>query len=247
MVGVAECTPGTTLEVIHGYAVMDAGTHRWLAPTGQVGSFHYGIADHDVSAILTEGQWPKPADETGLDGGGLLLRSTRAPCKPGTTTCVLVGLITGGGLTDQTMMDLTGDAAGNLAIGPAECARHLNTNGTTLTQVMKRPLWGWSGEPWGLVSTLRTDVIDETRRLDDLLHGEPEAYEGERRRLERGHAGSVMGTGLRDDEYQRFRTLYDEIHGREPHEDVRTAERQRQSEKAVVDVVRKMLDARMAA
>ena len=240
MVGIAECTPDTAMERIAGFAAIHVGDAVRLAPTGYVAELGDYMADHDPGAILTSADWPRPAAETGLDGGGYALRLTRAPSSPGLVACILTALYSGDALQDQTMVDIAGDASGNLTVAPGACVRHLGTNGSTLSHVMRLPIWGWDDDPWGLVYLTRLDLADECRRFEDLLNGSEEAHPGEKATLLAGRAGSVMGTGMRDDEYQRFRTLYRQMHGNDAHEECRTAERQAEHGRRVEAVVRRM-------
>ena len=241
IIGIAECPLDVSDEKIHGFAAMNAGGTTMLTPTGHVGRIEGDIADHDVGSILTQCDWPRPSKETGLDGGGLLLRRTRAPAADGTVACVIVGLLSGDVLRDQTILELSGDDAGNVRIEDERCVKHLATNGETLGHVMHRPLWGWDGEPWGLVSSLRLDVTDQCRRLDELDHGAPEKWAGERKTLERGHAGSVLRSGRSDERYLEYRRIYRETYGPMQIGDVQTAAQQEEQGRKVNEVIRRMM------
>ena len=240
LVGIVRCPLDVDDEVILGHALIDDGERLTLAPTGWRGVPEWCIGDHDVGSILTGCDWPRPAAGTGLDGGGILLRRTEAPSPEGTVTCILVCLLACDALPDRTFVDVEADASGVVSLGAPQPAGDLVTDGMTLSQILRLPLWGWEDEPWGLVWTLRLDVVAQCRRLDDLAMGSAERFAGERAGLERGPAGSVMGTGARDPEYQRFRRLFREEHGSAAGEAVLTRTAQEEHARRVESVLRRL-------
>lgn len=213
LVGIVEVQGDVHDEIIHGVALLENGSDILLSSTGRSVNPDYDIRGSDVDAILRSQSWPRPTADVGLDGGGVLLRRTRIPAAENNTTCVLIALLSTDALEDQTMVVVNGDIEGSLTVADQHCVRHLETNGSSLSQILKRPLWGWDAGKWGPTSTLHLDVIDGCRRLEELWNGSAEEAPGEREKLERGHAGCVLRTGRTDERYMRFRTIWREKYG----------------------------------
>jgi len=219
VVGLIECSGDVEDEVIHGMALTTIQGTVLLAATGKTmhrdERYGHPFEDKasDIDYVLTGRSWPRPDPTSGLDGGGLMVRRTRAPAPEGRTIFILTGLMSTDELVDQTMVEVEGRLDGTLMLGGAKCAKSLGTNGSTLCQVMKMPLWEWDDGDWVLTSTMHLDALDECRRLEQMREGLVEASSGEIEKLERGMAGDVMGTGRRDGSYQEFRRRWRERHG----------------------------------
>jgi hypothetical protein len=221
--GICETEGEDPVEMVRGYVLSGTASGGMLVPTGQVLIPCCDIADHDAGSIMTSLDWPRPSETTGLDGGGILLRRLRTPSPEGRTLNILIGVMSGEIVPDQSMMDAEEDAAGVLHLSAPECVRHLKTDGSTVSQIMELPIWGWGAEQWGLHSTLRADVAADCHRLDAIRNGVTDEAPGERERLERGYAGSILATGSRDDIYQRYRRLMFERYGHQPYAEMLTA------------------------
>lgn len=242
LVGFAEIDGDVDDEVIHGMALLQGTASVMLTATGTRMVPEDDIRASGVDDLLRSSEWPRPDLLTGMDGGGILVRRTRVPCEKG-ATFIIVGLISTNTLRDQTMVDLAGDLAGVVIVDGQACARHLDTNGCTLSQVLGLPIWGWMDRKWGIRSTMALDVIDACTRYDQLLAGHAEHEPGEMERLSRGPAGWVLNAGRSDPKYQRFRALWIERHGLTRWDGYETAEDQDETSRRAEDIVREIMEA----
>lgn len=241
MVGFVEMEGQVDDEMVHGVAMLGNGDGITLTATGTRLAPEYDFTDCDIDAILRSHSWPRPEVASGMDGGGLLLRRTRVASGSG-TIFILIGLMSTDALRDQTMVQIAGDAEGVMVVWAETCARSLKTNGSTLSQVLKLPMWGWGEEPWGIVCTLNLATIDECRRYEELLAGEPEKEPGEREALERGRPGSVFYCSRTDSSYQRFKAEWLRRYGPAEWDGVHTASDQAEGERRATEIVRALKD-----
>lgn len=218
-VGIAEVDEGTDEHVILGYGAQRLGDDVLLSATGFTAAADMEqIASGEIDYMITQSQWPRPAGGA-LAGGGLMLRRTRAPAPAGRTLMLVAGLFSCDGpvFADQTFSEIQGDPSRTLAITGTRCVRDWGTNGTTISQVMKSPHWGWGEEPWGFNSTMDLPSIDEAMHLEALVDdpdSDPEEID-RARRTPGGWAPQVgrVGSG-RDTDYDRFRARMIAEHGR---------------------------------
>lgn len=211
-----------TLHAVAGYAQVDADAEQHVVtgyaaqrmPDGVLltGTTHREdieaddgyVAAGEVDRLITGTRWPRPGGD--LAGGGLVLRRTRIPAPEGQATMIVAGLFSSDGalLDDQHTASIGGTVGGTLVIDGWRCVRHWNTNGSTLSQVLKSRRWGWGEEPWGAVSTMDLASIDEAMALETLL-ADPDAEQAEIDRLRRTPGGGARCGGEADEKYQRFR------------------------------------------
>ena len=240
LVGIAEVSDPIEDDGIHGLALTTTPAGISLTSTGVVLATEYDHGFDDIDALLRHDQWPRPVPALGLDGGGVAIRRTRAPASPGLRCVMLIALLSTDAIADETMVDIHGDTPGVLHVGAPDCARHLDTRGTSMSQILKKPIWGWD-EPWGFVSTLRLESQDDCRRLEALMAGADEHEPGERERLERGGAGSLLGLSRRHDgDYGRFREEWLRRHGPGDWSAVLTAAQMNAKERLVGSLIREM-------
>lgn len=147
-----------------------------------------------------------------------MFRQTRAPASPGKSIMMVAGLFSSDGslFNDQTFVEIAGNHENMLAITNEQCAKHWETNGSNLSQVMKTPKWGWDDEPWGFNSTMSLKRIDEAMHVEALM-AVPDVNP-EQLRLARqkpgGWAPHSGKTGIgRDRQYERFKERMIAEHG----------------------------------
>lgn len=209
-----------TLHAVAGFAQADAGAEEHVItgyaaqsmPDGVLltGTAHREKADrHDllaaeVDTMITGQKWPRPSD--GLAGGGIMMRRTRVPAPPGWVTMIVAGLFSSRGplLDDQSVVDIAGTVGSTLVIDNPRCVRDWKTPGSTLSQVLKSPRWGWDEAPWGIVSTMDLKSIDQAMALEAMM-ADPDADPEEIERLRQTPGGWALRCAERDHEYQRFR------------------------------------------
>ena len=207
MTGVVEIDAGTDDHVMTGYANATMTDGITLSATGwrRTPEAHE-TAGMSLGGLATSLEWPRPPRDIGA-GGGLLLRATRAPAKPGRIIALLVGVFTGPGSTtafaDQTTADLAGETDGIIVMSSIDDASDWNTNGKTLDQIMQQPRWGWMEEPYGFFSTLDLATINECMSILTDEQAGADADDILRRKRECG--AGVLHSNARDDRYQRFR------------------------------------------
>jgi len=225
--GIAEVDAGAGEHVVHGYGAQLIGGDILLSATGYTAANeeeHLGSGEVDY--MITDTQWPRPSGGV-LAGGGLMLRRTRAPAAPGRELAIVAGLFSCDGtvFADQQFADISGDMTARLAISGRRCVKEWRTNGSTISQVMKSPRWGWGDEPWGFNSTMDLKSIDEAMRVEALAddpNHDPEEL-AEARRTPGGWAPQVGRVGSAyDADYDRFRTRMIAEHGRLPWDGVLT-------------------------
>ncbi len=177
LVGFAECSGEVQDEIIHGNILLGNGDHHILVSTGARIEVEDGYRKgSEIDAIATSNSWPAPPEKQ--EGGGLFMRKTRYPSSEGTALFIILILLQSSAFDDQTLVEIEGDLS-SLHIGPPQCAKHLETMGCNLSQVLKKPVWGWEKEKWGAQSTMDLQTIDECMRLLHLQDHPEEAADGE--------------------------------------------------------------------
>jgi len=180
LVGIAEIAEDAhvPLETVHDFAALITQQDGTLSFTGSSRPLGAEYACHDVSGIIDRvySTVCKDDEERGYAGGGMILRRTRAPSTPGTFVAAVMIAVTlpDAVLPDRHMISFSSDS-------DAVCASPLgtirfqvtgrcpkDTNGEALTSVHKSPLWGWSEEPYGFMSLMRLDKVDDASRLQML-------------------------------------------------------------------------------
>lgn len=253
--GIAEVDAGSVREdVVHGFATV-SGAPFTLVGTGFTNDLADDPYDYtridSVDGILRAQIWAKPKAETGLRGGSMMFRRTRAPAAPGRETMIVVGAMTvdPGTYGDATLHDLAGclptmgDEGGWIQVtGSRPCP--FPTNGSCPSQILQQPIWGWDGEPWGLFSTLRLDTQEICMEILRLRHGRDTVglHDREAARLaelERHDAASIVTT--RDREYDRFRREMIARHGHQRWDRVRTRADNDEESRIAGDIVRAMM------
>lgn len=206
LVGIAEADGAIVEHRVHGFMLLDAcGTK--FAMTGQTHDPEVPVAC-DIEGLLTNDQWPAPRD-TAASGGGVTLRRTRIVGEHAPVWIMIACMAAAPGwIEDQTMIEISGDLDGILDIDRTSDATTMETNGTTLSQLLKQPIWGWDEEPWGLVSTMELTAIDACMRLEDLRDRNDPADADEIERLVRGPSGWAVESGKNDPQYQEYKRRY---------------------------------------
>lgn len=201
IVGFAECAGEVEDEVVHGKILLRNGTRQMLVSTGARIEIENGYRrGSEIDSIATSQSWPAPPENQ--EGGGMVLRRTRYPSSEGTQLYIFMILLQSSSFEDQTLLEIEGDLD-NLQIGPAQCARHLETMGCTLGQVLKNPIWGWEDEKWGAQSTMDLETIDECTRLQYLKDHPEDAEDGEYERIS-PDAHWILKNRDKDDEFKKY-------------------------------------------
>lgn len=176
-VGIVEAPIGSLIvERILGFIGMPMGTDHLLAPVSYA-ERPVQDAGHEVAQHLTNEQWPRPAVGSGMAGGGLLFRRTRAEASSW-HEILLVAICMyapAGSVRSQMRYAVEADeivdgVPHRMSMRSPTACDELSTNGVGMTRLLKLPAWGWSDEPFGFVSTLRLDVIDQAMESMRLLN-----------------------------------------------------------------------------
>lgn len=118
---------------------------------------------HDLATHVTNLDFPAPPEDTGLAGGGLILRRTRKPsATPGHIVCLALLVVRNvpREFDRKTIYDIAEKTRG-IPVLTAGQVIGFEPNGMALSQIHKSPIWGWDEEPWGPVSTLNLSAIDD--------------------------------------------------------------------------------------
>lgn len=256
-VGIVEIPAGTLeAERIMPFVGLPLGTDH-LFVTADYHPRRIQDAGHELSDHVRTAQWPRPARESGIAGGGMFFRKTRIPAPDGREimTVAICMYAPAGTVRSQMMYSLSG--AMEAGSRPAKLSMHspresalLAENGIGMSALLKRAAWGWNDEPFALQSTMRLDVIDdamESRALLDLVDRSDE-QETRLQTLRRTEGFQVVAGNSREDrDYAEFRRMVESEH---PHDDWTkpVTARQLDERHAVVErAVREMLSRRRAA
>lgn len=159
--GFLELPDGFTEHEVHGFVAAGKAGQISLMTTGERynASADYDLRGDTIDGLLRAQIWPRPNAETGLYGGGLVLRRTLVPAAVGHQIAMLIGAMAlpADWLPDAHLHRVSGDfgfgATSSLLIDQsAPCPAQ--TNGINPSQILKLPIWGWEGEPWGAISTM---------------------------------------------------------------------------------------------
>jgi hypothetical protein len=163
------------------------------------------ISHHVVYAI-----WPRPAPESGVPGGGIAFRHTRVQAPPGreVMTFAICAYAPEDAFVGQRLYSVTGRDRPDMLVvhDPAPC-EPLAENGIGMAALLKRPVWGWGDERFGLQSTMRLDVIDEARELRALMDASTTSAADDARiaELRHGQAWNVLRAGRDEPMFDEFR------------------------------------------
>lgn len=250
-VGIVEVEAGSVEDdVISGFTLTRDARGLMITMTGARSVPEQHGAD-SIEGLLRQPAWPKPASTTGLAGGGIALRRTRAPAAAGRETCIAVVAmsVADGTFADAVMVTIAGDDGWTLRLSDPEPAVFL-TNGYTPSQILKMPVWGWDGNPWGLYSTLPIAASDCAMRIaalqlrirtghaDDADRAALAEAEAEDQRI---HGGLSSRAHRGDADYSRFREAYEALHGPPDWHRVRTAADQAEDERRIDAIMRTQL------
>jgi hypothetical protein len=178
----------------------------------------------DMGDLALQPVWPRPAPETGMGGGGLMLRDTRAPSAPGTR--IMTGIMVmslHGGPPDASIIDLEGDVGGWPGSEGSRSGYILSTgvdsskpgymNGMPLNSILKEPIWGWGDEPFAFMSTMDLEVIDQCERFDRIRRSvegkDPDSIDGATRvellSLKKSSLSWIVSSSDKDEKFQIFK------------------------------------------
>ncbi len=215
------------------------------------------VADHghELADHVRDAQWPRPVPGSGIPGGGIMFRHTRAPSAPGTEimTLAICMYAPADAVASQVLYSLSGilDADGRpdrISIHSPQACAPLAENGIGMTALLKRPAWGWGDEPFALQSTMRLDVIDDAMETARLLDKEGRTPEDEARleTLKRSEGYRVVAgnrTGYDSAEFAEYRRLMRDVMQDDdwsrPITAFQLAERQRRADEAIREILRK--------
>ena len=182
----------------HGRAVSNAATLT-IAAEGAKLERHQRASD--LADLATHLQIPRPKADTGLQGGGLVLRETRLSTVEGRS--IYLALLILSLEPDSIDCDLRYELSG--ASLKASTPLSFDPAGMALPQIQKLPIWGWDEEPWGPVSTLALDIIDEAMKIEPLTNRPRTAAEEQRyQKHMRGPAGDLFRSREHDDKFSCY-------------------------------------------
>jgi hypothetical protein len=244
IVGIMEIEGNVVDERIHSFTMMKAGDDFILNSTGNIidPCEKYGETNnpiHSTDFILTGNDWERPEIKTGIDGGGVFFRKVPVPAERG-QTYHFISLVSTNELQDQSFVEITGNLDEGMFLSYHSCARQLQTNGKTLSQIMGMPIWGWQEEPWGLITTVNEEVAKEMQLLGDIRDGKPEEYEGQRDRLEKGYAGEMLAK-TSDPLFAKFKKIMSERYGPFKYYGYMTASENEQLKKRSREIIAELL------
>lgn len=248
VVGIVETDQDVNEHIVHGYVGQRVTDGIVLSATGYT-SLPRDYEDHggEIDTLITDTEWPRPRDTT-LAGGGLMLRETRAPAIDGRKIMLAAGLFSSRGdlLSDQTMVDIAGDIRRTLVVINERCVQDWGTNGSSLSQILKQPRWGWSAEPWGFRSTMSLKSIDEAMAVERLLEDpncDPEEL-AKARKTPGGWAPQVGRTGVgADARYDQFKKRMIAEHGTLAWDDIVTESQALARDAAASRIIRELMEA----
>lgn len=178
----------------------------------------------DMGDLALQDVWPRPAPETGMGGGGLMLRDTRAPSAPGTR--IMTGIMVMSlreGPPDASIIDLEGEIggwpksegsrSGYIVSTAIDSSRPGYMNGMPLNSILKEPIWGWGEEPFGFMSTMDLGIIDQCERFDRIRRSvegkDPDAIDGAARvellSMKNSSLSWIVTSSDKDEKFQIFK------------------------------------------
>lgn len=215
------------------------------------------VPDHgsEMADHVRNAQWSRPVPGSGLPGGGMMFRRTRVPARTdheimSLAICLYAPAKT---VTSQVMYSLTGVLDPNgipsrMSLHSPTTCEPLAENGIGMAALLKRPVWGWSDEPFALQSTLRLDVIDDAMETIRLLDRDDRTPTDDARletlkRSEGYHVVAGNRTGRHSAEFAEYRRLMHDVleddDWSQPITAARLEERQRRSDAAIREILRK--------
>lgn len=171
-----------------------------LDPKVQILEREYG--EYELSNILNSIEYNKAVRP--WQGGALLIRETRLRSEEGRYIyLVAMAFEAGGEQINHRQIHTLHQRGNNIEIRPGNMINE-EPNGEGIASVHKLPIWGWEKDPWGPVSTMRLDIIDECIELEKILLNPSEANQERRKQLESRPAGGILGIRRNDKLFEQF-------------------------------------------
>ena len=171
----------------------------------------------DLGGLATEEIWSRPDALSGLMGGSLLLRRTRAPAPTGRSvmTALIVASLPAGSLHDGHLIEGQGNAGlEHFPVKQQRLALNLHTGkpadlplGVSLSQILKLPFWGWESEHYAFRSTLGLEIIDACTTIGRLRAADHLTEEelDELARIEGSAIRFIVQNTAQDPKYAEFK------------------------------------------